>query len=73
MKQLSFVDVATPDRGSWIVVDSGPFADLTGNVCQVLSIKKGERSRWLELRLEDGRTYSVPADGLAWHYAGGRA
>jgi hypothetical protein len=67
-KQLAFVDVATPDRGSWIVVESA--GELHGLMCRVLSIKPGARGPWLELRLEDGRTWSMAAEGLLWHYAG---
>jgi hypothetical protein len=66
-KQVAFVDVATPDRGSWIVVESG---ELRGLTCQVLSVKPGARGPWLELRLDDGRTWAMAAEGLQWHYAG---
>jgi len=66
-RAVDFVDVATPDRGSFIVVEAG---ELAGQTCRVLSIKRGERSHWLELRLADGRVFSVPAAGLAWHYEG---
>lgn len=63
----TFVDVPTPDRGSWIVVRSQ--GRLAGATFEVLSIKPGEHCNWLELRLPTGEAWCVPADGLDWIYA----
>lgn len=59
------VAVTLPDRGTWIVLEDGPERDIP---LQVISLKPGARAVWVEMRAEDGRTWTAPADSLHWKY-----
>lgn len=58
--------MSVPAISEWIYVDEG---ELRGRRLQVVHHKPSKRGLWLEVRAEDGLTWAVFADGLAWRTA----